>query len=45
MPEVGVTEGLVGLEEIDVPILAVAGEPEVPNPFVFERKRHDGDSL
>ncbi len=41
MPQVGVDQRLVGLQEKAMPLAAVVHIPAIPNPFFFERENHD----
>jgi hypothetical protein len=35
MAIIGAWQGVIGLQEIDVPIILILGQPEIPNPFIF----------
>src|SRR5690606_11929971 len=41
----GIAEALVGLEEIDVPVGAIAEQPEIPDPLIGNSKRHSRTSF
>ena len=40
VPQLRIADGLVGLQEVAVPNVAIADKPAVPDPFALKRQNH-----